>query len=79
MVNKSRIEWRMQVAVIIRKLLEKHPISENSTDVHTDAPFFNDYYEFVGLRYDLQQFADTLEQMCKYENMCQGLEVDNSL
>lgn len=69
MTRKEKIEWRDQMATILREILRKCPVSDAFVHVGTDAEFFDDSCNFVALRHEICELASTLERINAYSKM----------
>lgn len=69
MTRKEKIEWRAQMATILRQIIDKCPISDAFLNIGSDAEFFNDSCNFVLLRYEINELAGTLERINAFSKM----------
>lgn len=69
MTRKEKIEWRAQMATILRQILEKCPVSDGFVQCDSSSEFFDDSCNFVLLRHEISKLAGTLESINAYSKM----------
>lgn len=69
MTRKEKIEWRDQMATILRQILDKCPVSDEFVHCGSDTEFFGDSCNFVLLRHEILELASTLERINAYSKM----------
>lgn len=72
MTNEKK-KWLKQTAAVIKAIVEKRKYSKATLDVAPEDALFQDSCNFVGLVWDLQDFATTLENMVKYSEMSENV------
>lgn len=69
MTRKEKIEWRAQMATILRQILDKCPVSDEFVQCDSKSEFFGDSCNFVLLRHEICKLAGTLESINAYSKM----------
>lgn len=72
MTNEKK-RWCRQMAKVVTAIKEKYMYSELVVAVPTDSEFFDASCNYVALIAELTNFADTLENMVKFSEMCEDV------
>lgn len=72
MTNEKK-RWCRQMAKVVTAIKEKYMYSQLDADVQPDSEFFEASCNYVALIAELTKFADTLENMVKFAEMCEDV------
>lgn len=72
-MEDERKRMRLQVATIVKHLIDTYPISDELSNCSTENPFWVDKHNFIGLRYELTQLRETLLNINRYREICKDI------